>query len=156
MVQRLEYYRLLSGSRNQGYVFSVDDNDRVLWIEIEEDAPRPSAMEAGLDSAPALTREHAGLVQGWLANSKTEAGMTSGLRSAFTEEILREYRHRLAGATGLTYLAARDTRGDGLERLGCTVSCVRYYRVTKPSLPLFMICYLGPNDELADVDLSWQ
>lgn len=62
----------------------------------------------------------------------------------------------LAGATGLAFLAARDLRSDGLERLDSAVSCVRYYRVTKSGPPLFMICYLGPNDELADVDLLWQ
>jgi hypothetical protein len=155
-VERLEYYRLMSGSRNQGYVFSVDARDRVLWIEIEEDLARPSAMAPLTDEEPELTREHEGLVRGWLANNKTDSGMTSALRRAFTEEVLRAYRQRLAGATGLTFLAERDMRGDGLERLGTAVSCVRYYRATRSGPPLFMICYLGPNDELADVDLSWQ
>jgi hypothetical protein len=95
-------------------------------------------------------------VRGWLANKKTDSSMTRALKRAFSEEVLRAYRQRLSGATGLTFLAAHDMRGDGLERLGSTVTCVRYYRVTKPGPPLFMICCLGPNDELADVDLSWQ
>ena len=95
-------------------------------------------------------------MRGWLANRKTGSAMTSGLRQAFTNDVLREYRQRLAGARALTYLAARDTRSDGLERLGRAVTNVRYYRVTKSGPPLFMICYLGPNDELTDVDLSWQ
>jgi CubicO group peptidase (beta-lactamase class C family) len=156
VVQRLEYYRLESGSRNQGYVFSVDAGDRVLWIELEEDPPRLSAMEPGTDNGPAVTRDHEGLMRGWLAGVRTGSSMTGGLKEAFTDEVLRGYQQRLAGATGLTFLQTRDTRGDGLEKLGCVVTGVRYYLVRKPGPPLFMICYLGPNDELADVDLSWQ
>jgi len=156
VVQRLEYYRLISGSRTQGYVFSIGADDRVLWIEVEEDPPRASAMEAGVDNAPALTREHTGLAQSWLTGSTTESGLASGLKRALTDDVVRSYRLWVTGATGLTFLAARDVRGDGIERLGCAVSYVRYYRVKRPGPPLFMICYLAPNRELADVDLSWQ
>jgi CubicO group peptidase (beta-lactamase class C family) len=156
VVHRLEYYRLVCGSRTQGYVFSVDADGRVLWIEVEEETPRPSEMAPDKDAAAVVSQHHQSLVLGWAAGRHDTSTMTDGLRQAFTEEALRSFQLRLAGATGLHFVASRDTRGDQVSRLGCEVVGVRYYRVMKPGQPLFLVCYLGPDGKLADVELSYQ
>jgi D-alanyl-D-alanine carboxypeptidase len=156
VVDRLEYYRLVSGSRVQGYIFSVDAAGRVLWVEIEEDPTTASEMEQDSDDAPALTQAHQELALGWASGRNATTGMTPGLKQLFTEDVLRAYQRRLMGMTGFQFINSLDTRGDQLARFGCEVTQIRYYRVTKTGLPLFMTCYLGANGELADVDLSRQ
>jgi hypothetical protein len=154
VVHRLEYYRMVSGSRTQGYVFSVDSKGRVLWIEVEEDPPRPSAMGAGEDDDPELSRSHQDLALSWAAGRSGSSGLTDGLRRALSEDVLGRFRKQLAGTTGLRFLASRDTRGDQINRLGSEVVGVRYYRVVKPGHSLFLVCSLDPEGKLADVDLS--
>jgi hypothetical protein len=156
-VERLEYYRLVSGARTQGYVFSVGAEDRVLWMEVEEDRPRLSEMGPSTDEAPLVTQEHQDLARGWATGVLATSRMTPDLKAAFTEDVLASYQRLLDGMTGVHFIASLDLRGDQTTRLNCEITEERVYRIVKPArVPLYMICFVGVNGQLADVELIRQ
>jgi hypothetical protein len=126
-------------------------------MEVEEDRPRLSEMEPSTDEAPLVTQEHRDLALGWATGVLATSGMTPDLKAAFTEDVLESYQRLLDGMTGVYFIASLDLRGDQISRLNCEITEERAYRIVKPArVPLYMVCFVGANGQLADVELIRQ
>jgi hypothetical protein len=121
-------------------------------MAVQRIGPLPRSVASRPDPDPALTRRVEAVLQAFAQGGKT-VETVSGLAPRARTDYARGPSPELVGIRGISFVAAQDVEGRGIERHGARVRRVLYYRFSSNRGGRYVLVYLTVEGLVTDQDV---
>jgi CubicO group peptidase (beta-lactamase class C family) len=121
-------------------------------MAVQRIGPHASRLKPQSDPSPELSKKVESVLMALAQGGKTVETVVQ-LAPQARQDYSRGPAQELSGMRGISYLAAIDLTGRGIERHGAKVSRVLYYKLLNEGRPRFVLVYLSEGDLVTDQDV---